>query len=163
MTFAIVLLFLGLVFLVAEIFFTSFGLFGVLSAAALIGGIVVAFEESRGAGIGLLAVTLVLAPVVLSLAIKVFPKTPFGKQMILAAAPNESNSATATTMEGGVGPGDSGIALSQLRPSGIAEFAGRRVDVVTEGSMVARGARLRVTNVSGNRVVVEEVENGGAA
>lgn len=158
MTFALLLLFLGLVFLVAEIFFTSFGLFGILSAAALIGGIVVAFEESRGQGLALLAVTLVLAPTVLSFAVKVFPKTPFGKKLILEAAPNESRSASGSDAASGVRTGDEGIAVSALRPSGIAEFAGRRVDVVTEGTMVPRGARLRVTNMSGNRVVVEVVE-----
>lgn len=158
MTFALLLLFLGLVFLVAEIFFTSFGLFGILSVASLIGGIVVAFEESRGQGIALLAVTLVLAPTVLSFAVKVFPKTPFGKKLILQAAPNESRSAAGSAAESGVKPGDEGVALSPLRPSGIAEFAGRRVDVVTEGAMVSRGARLRVTNLSGNRVVVEAVD-----
>jgi len=158
MTFAILLLFLGLAFLVAEIFFTSFGLFGILAAAALVGGVALAFQESRGAGIAVLAVTVVLAPAVLAMAVKVFPKTPFGKRLVLQAAPSESRSAAAQIADGAPRAGDEGVAVSPLRPSGIAEFGGRRVDVVTEGAPVASGTRLRVKSLSGNRVVVEAVD-----
>ena len=35
--------------------------------------------------------------------------------------------------------GQSGTALTNLRPSGTATIAGRRVDVVTEGGMIERG------------------------
>jgi len=162
-TLAIVLVFLGLLFLVAEIFFTSFGLFGILSAAGLIGGIVVAFEESRGAGIALLVVTLFLAPAVFGGALKVFPRTPFGRHLILPAGDRESKSAAPASLDGIVKPGDEGVAISMLRPAGIAEIRGRRVDVVTDGAMLAPGTRVRVQNTSGNRVVVEAAGDGGAA
>jgi membrane-bound serine protease (ClpP class) len=51
-----------------------------------------------------------------------------------------------------------GITLSALRPAGIAEIEGQRVDVVTKGEMVGRGDRVRVTEVEGNRVVVERLK-----
>jgi len=47
-----------------------------------------------------------------------------------------------------------GVALSNLRPSGIALIAGKRVDVVTEGPMVERGTPVKVIAVEGMRVVV---------
>ncbi|MHC5034492.1 MAG: NfeD family protein [Planctomycetota bacterium] len=50
--------------------------------------------------------------------------------------------------------GVEGEALSTLRPSGIALLNDRRYDVVTRGEMLQKGTRLRVIEVSGNRVVV---------
>jgi len=47
-----------------------------------------------------------------------------------------------------------GTAASDLRPAGVAEIEGQRVDVVTQGEMIAEGDRVRVTEVEGNRVVV---------
>jgi membrane-bound serine protease (ClpP class) len=53
--------------------------------------------------------------------------------------------------------GAEGEALSPLRPSGIAELNGKRYDVVTRGEMLQRGDRIRVIEVSGNRLVVKKV------
>jgi membrane-bound serine protease (ClpP class) len=50
-----------------------------------------------------------------------------------------------------------GIAHTNLRPSGTAIIDGERVDVVTEGSMIQRGAALEVVAVEGMRVVVREI------
>jgi len=53
--------------------------------------------------------------------------------------------------------GDIGIADSPLRPAGKVRFGEEYVDVVTEGTLVAKGSRVKVLRVSGNRVVVREV------
>lgn len=50
-----------------------------------------------------------------------------------------------------------GEALTQLRPSGTASINGQRVDVVTEGGLIERGAAIRVVAVEGARIVVREV------
>ncbi len=50
-----------------------------------------------------------------------------------------------------------GPALTQLRPSGVALINGQRVDVVTEGGLIERGAAVKVVTVEGARIVVREV------
>ncbi|MEI6786192.1 MAG: NfeD family protein [Verrucomicrobiota bacterium] len=50
-----------------------------------------------------------------------------------------------------------GVALTQLRPSGTASINGQRVDVVTEGGLIERGTAVKVVAVEGARVVVREV------
>jgi membrane-bound serine protease (ClpP class) len=50
-----------------------------------------------------------------------------------------------------------GSALTPLRPSGTAMIAGKRVDVVTEGPFIDRGAPVKVVEVEGARVVVRAV------
>jgi membrane-bound serine protease (ClpP class) len=41
-----------------------------------------------------------------------------------------------------------------LRPAGIADIDGARVDVVSDGSVIDAGAEIVVTQVDGNRIVV---------
>jgi membrane-bound serine protease (ClpP class) len=50
-----------------------------------------------------------------------------------------------------------GQAITNLRPSGTALIEGRRVDVVTEGGMIERGAAVKVIAVEGLRVVVRAI------
>jgi membrane-bound serine protease (ClpP class) len=49
-----------------------------------------------------------------------------------------------------------GLALTQLRPSGVAKINGQRVDVVTEGGPIEGGAAVKIVTVEGARIVVRE-------
>ena len=51
-----------------------------------------------------------------------------------------------------------GRAISALRPSGVVDFDGRRVDVITEGMMVEPGQWVRCIDVRTGRVLVRPVE-----
>ena len=53
--------------------------------------------------------------------------------------------------------GQSGTALTALRPSGTAGIGGQRVDVVTEGDMIERDTPVKVVAVEGLRVVVRAI------
>ena len=53
--------------------------------------------------------------------------------------------------------GQEGVTLTTLRPSGKADFDGVVVDVVSDGPMIAAGARVRVTAADQFRVAVEPV------
>ncbi len=53
--------------------------------------------------------------------------------------------------------GQSGVAVTPLRPSGTAELDGERLPVVTEGEFIAPGTSVQVVAVQGGRIVVREV------
>ncbi len=53
--------------------------------------------------------------------------------------------------------GKQGVARSDLRPSGIADFDGRRMDVQTSGDFVKAGARIEVIALDGTRLLVKEI------
>jgi membrane-bound ClpP family serine protease len=55
--------------------------------------------------------------------------------------------------------GQRGIATTRLTPSGKARFGDESVDVITDGVAVAQGTPVVVTEVSGNRVVVDVLDN----
>ena len=50
--------------------------------------------------------------------------------------------------------GHYGQALSDLRPAGVVAFDGKRIDVITEGMMVAVGGWVRCVDVRAGKVVV---------
>jgi membrane-bound serine protease (ClpP class) len=54
--------------------------------------------------------------------------------------------------------GSLGVALSPLKPSGIAQIGGERVNVVTEGDFIDTGQKVRVVAVEGMRVLVQPEE-----
>lgn len=153
---AILLLGLGLAFIVAEVLFPSLGLLSLLATACIVGALAVAFADSTSTGLNFLIAVAVLVPVVMLVGFKLFPRSPMGRKMV---APGLSFDATSATDERDSAlVGREGTVESALRPTGIARIDGRRVDVVTRGELVEPPARVRVIEVTGNRVVVAALD-----
>lgn len=45
-----------------------------------------------------------------------------------------------------------------MRPSGIANIKGDKVDVISEGEMILKTTRIKVTDVKGKIIVVKPVK-----
>jgi membrane-bound serine protease (ClpP class) len=155
-TIAVLLLILGLGLIVAEVFFPSFGVLAVLATAAIVGSLVMAFQESTAAGVRFLIATVVMVPVVIVLGFKLFPKSPFGKRMVAGGL--SFGSQPSLDQRDLALVGQDGTIEADCRPAGMARIDGRRVDVVTRGEWLESGARVRVVEVQGNRVVVARRE-----
>jgi len=54
--------------------------------------------------------------------------------------------------------GQTGVALTPLRPAGAARIDGQHLDVVTSGEFINAGAMVRVVEAHGNRIVVAQAE-----
>ena len=52
--------------------------------------------------------------------------------------------------------GKTGVAHTALRPAGIAEFDGVKLNVVSDGEFVNSGDSVRVERAEGNRIVVRK-------
>jgi membrane-bound serine protease (ClpP class) len=50
--------------------------------------------------------------------------------------------------------GKSGVAMTPLRPTGVAEIDGERIEVVTEGEFIASGSKVRVVAMDRRRFFV---------
>lgn len=51
-----------------------------------------------------------------------------------------------------------GVAITTLRPSGSANINGHKVDVISEGEMILKNTKIKVTDVKGNRIVVKPIK-----
>ena len=85
--------------------------------------------------------------------IQTIPQTAAGKRMILSHSQTNA-AAVAPALEL---VGAEGVAQTTLRPSGMAEIDGKRLDVVAESDMIDRGCAIKVVAVEGNRIVVRKV------
>lgn len=161
MTLAIGLLVLGLLLIAAELCFPTVGVLGVLALLCILGGIGAAFAESQSAGMILLAATVVLVPAMIFLGLKLLPKSPVGKRMVAQGFTFDDGAAIDRRDVGLLGR--EGVVEALLRPSGVARFEGRRVDVMSRGEPIESGTRVRVIEVEGNRVVVTRVTDESEA
>jgi len=157
---AVFLYFVCAALLVAEVFVPSGGVISVCAIAALVGGIWIFFRQSTTAGIVGICTAVVMIPAVLAGAYKVFPKTRFGKSIILSPPVRERGDAIADRERLSQLVGRTGKALTPLRPVGTVEFNGDRVECVAESGYVDKGARVKVIRVESTQVTVRVVEQG---
>ncbi len=146
-----VLLIAGLLMICLEIFLPG-GVIGVLGGISLVGAIVIGFS-AFGAATGMyimLAIVLLLC-VSLILWIKYFPGTIMGKSMTLT---KDGSDFKASDDYDRALVGKEGESVTELRPAGIVLIDGVKYDVVSDGSLIEKGARVHVVKTSGNRMVV---------
>lgn len=148
----IVLLVVAFGLMVLEVFLPSLGILTLGAIAAFAGSILLAFSESTGFGFLILGISAVGAPVLLVAAFRLFPGTSLGRHMILTREKRSTPEETLSRWDQMLGR--QGVTRSALRPSGVADFDGMRVDVVTRGEMVEVAVPVYVVEVTGNRIVV---------
>ena len=158
LTIAYLLIALGLALLVAELFVPSAGLLFLASCLCIIAGVAMTFAYGdTSTGMVTLLSVFVAVPALGALLLYYWPRTPIGKRLIL---PDQEATVAAlpANLELENLRGRFGRALSDLRPSGVVDFDGRRVDTITEGMMVAAGSWVRCVDVKAGRVVVRPVD-----
>ena len=154
---SILLMLLGCALVVLEVFIPSGGLLSVLSAAAFIGSILIAFQRGPVTGFIFVLSTVVAVPVVLGLAFKYWPKTPIGKAF-LGEVPREEDVAPEDLRRALLGR--VGVTRSKMLPSGAVEVEGQMVDAVSQGQAIEPGHYVVVIEVRANRVIVRPANEG---
>ena len=155
---SVVLFCIGMVLILIEMFIPGIGIFGGLGFVALI--LCIVFQaETLAEGLLLL---LIIAAIVFILALIV--ARSFKKGFLYRSSLVLKNSANKN--EGYVSNedytrlvGKKGIGLTPLRPAGIAEIDGEKVDVVTEGEFLPVGTSVQVIKVNGRRIIVRKIDS----
>lgn len=147
---------LGFILVIVEMFHPGFGAPGIIGGIFLVLGIIFTAETLLEALIMLLIIIAILG-VVLAFVIKSATKGRLSKTLILSNSQRKEN--------GYIGTEDlnhfldkEGTAYTVLRPSGIGEFSGIKMDVVSEGDFIPKGTKIRVVKVEGRRIVVRTSE-----
>jgi membrane-bound serine protease (ClpP class) len=144
----------------AELFVPTSGILFALAMCGLLGGVVMVFLYSTDPFLGWITLLglIVAVPSAGRLLLALWPRTAVGRSLQLQG-PDED--ATIASMPVNVEleqlRGKIGRALSALRPGGVVDFEGKRIDTVTEGMMVEPGEWVRCIDVRAGRVVVRPV------
>lgn len=160
LTWSILLMIVGLLLVMVEVFIPSGGVLGVLSIGSLIASIVLAFYH-RGieTGFMFLAVAAVSVPTVVVLALRWWPSTPMGKRLLLdvpdgdEVLPDSPQRQRLRQLVGKVG-----VAKSLMLPSGAVDVDGLTVDALSEGMPIEAGQHVVVIKVRGNHVIVRPTD-----
>ncbi len=158
LVFAVFLYFACAALIVAEVFVPSGGLIGLCALVCLIGGVVIFFRHSATAGWVGVVIALIMIPTVLVIAYKIFPETRFGKSVTLTPPQREQGDAVPDTAELKELLGAVGVVLTPLRPVGICDFSGQRVECVAESGYVDKGNKVKVIDVESTQLTVREIE-----
>lgn len=156
---AVILFLLCAVLLIAEIFVPSFGLITLCALASLVGGIIIFFKQSPIAGWCGVIVAAVMIPSVLVFAYKVFPKTGFGRTVLLDGPKRQKGEGVPDSQELMKRLGQKAVTITVLRPVGMCDFSGTRLECVTESGYVEKGKTVVVIKVEGTQLTVREIGN----
>jgi membrane-bound ClpP family serine protease len=152
---ALLLLLLGVVLMVLEVFVPSGGLLGIMAGLSIVGAVVVAFSSGMIRGTIVLAAAAVCVPLFLYLAIKIWPHTPIGR-LIFIRLPKSDREVLPENEGGDLEAllGKVGVARSKMLPSGMVRIEGRSYDAVSRGMAIDPGEAIKVVGVRLNRIVV---------
>ena len=148
----------GVILIAVELFvIPGFGVAGVLGFATLAWGVARIFQ---GNTLTMLGYTTIIGAALLGLALWLLPNSRLARPLTLSA--RLSSSPQEETLLEPQSPhqllGQTGSALTDLRPAGTVQLGNLRVDVVTEGGYIASGSDVEVVRVEGNRVTVRALD-----
>ena len=147
-------LIIGAGLIVVEVFLPGFGLPGI-SGIALVGiGIVIAsMHFGILTALGILMVLIALLAVLVSWVLRSATSGSVSRSELFLKDKEELHQQSDMR----VLVGKRGCTLSVLRPAGIGDFDGVRLNVVTEGGFIEKGAHVEIVDVQGTRIVVREI------
>jgi len=145
--------------LLAEVFVPSGGLISICALLCLVGGVALFFNHSMMAGYVGIGVAIVTIPTVVILAYKYFPMSRFGKSVTLTPSEREIGDAIPDNERLHGLLGKTGVVLTPLRPVGMCDFSGQRVECVAESGYVDKDIKVEVVRVQGTQLTVRLSEN----
>lgn len=146
----ITLMLAGFVMIGMEIFIPG-GILGIFGSIAWISAAVIGWRSFPEPWNAVSAFALLIMGILTFVIwIRYFPKTWVGRNLSLQD--NSSTYKSHNTVE--LPAGTVGKALSTLRPSGIASFDGKRLDVVADGEWIEAGESVKISSTSGGHVTV---------
>jgi membrane-bound ClpP family serine protease len=150
----LLMLLIGLALLVAEVFLPTGGVIGIVASALLVVSLVMAFMQSTMTGMSFLLAEAVLVPAAFALGLHLLPRTPMAKRAFLRPpdATDLDVSHESPRLDHLIG--QFGRALTPLRPSGMVDFDGRRLDGVAEDGLIPSGALVMAVQARSGRLIV---------
>jgi membrane-bound serine protease (ClpP class) len=154
----------GVILLALELLVVpGFGFVGLLGIVAILASLVLSLVGPGETATfilvaaGRVVFALLFALLASLVLLRFLPRLPFGRRLILERGLAAAQGYASAPESDARWLGKRGRASSPLRPAGIAEIDGQRVDVVSDGELIEAGQLIEVTRVDGNRIVVRHI------
>lgn len=150
----IVLFVIGIILILIEAVMPSIGVLGIGGVVSVISGVVLAANNTEDAFLAL-GIAVLISIVIIFLTGWYFKhKGIWNKFVLQEQTSTESGYVSQTSKQHLVGK--EGVAMSPLRPAGIALIDEQRIDVVSGGDFIGVNEHIVVIQVEGTRVVVRK-------
>ena len=150
----VLMLIIGFVLVVVEMYIPGFGAPGILGSILLILGVYFTAETPTDALL-MAVIIIVLLCLCLTICLRSTAKGRLSRSKLVlnevsAKAAQEENALDYFV-------GKTGTTRTVLRPAGMADFDGVKLNVVSDGEFIGTGKSVCVESVDGNRILVREV------
>lgn len=149
----------GLALLIVEVFMPGFGVPGISGIVLLLISAALLWVRSGPlAALALVVIIVALVAILLSITLKSASTGRLSKSPIILKDAERPEDGYLAANDMSVFVGREGETRTVLRPSGIADFDGVRLNVVSDGTYLKQGAKVKIDRVEGSRIVVSEIE-----
>lgn len=151
----LVCLIVGLALIVLEAFMPGFGLPGIAGIVLHVIAVVLTwFSYGPVAALCMTVALLSVIAIAISLSLHSAAKGRLSKSRIVLNETESSEAGYRASEDMQVFLGKEGVATTVLRPTGMAEFDGVKLNVVSEGEYIQAGAKVQIVRVEGSRILV---------
>ncbi|MEG0766165.1 MAG: NfeD family protein [Clostridia bacterium] len=146
----------GIALIIVEVFMPGFGLPGLSGLALLIAGVAMLWIRVGAlAALGVVVIVVALLAILLSISLKSASSGTLSKSALILRTDEKTDAGDAANTDMNVLVGRSGMTHSVLRPAGIADFDGVRLNVVSEGDFISANVEVYIDHIEGSRIVVK--------
>ncbi len=152
----IILLFIvGIALLVLEAFMPGFGLPGISGIVVEVITLVLTWQQHGPlATLGMLLIVLSVLAIAVSMSLRSITRGKLSQSKLINRETESTAAGYRTAEDLNVFLNREGQVTTTLRPTGMAEFDGVKLNVVSDGEYLPVGTKVRLVRVEGSRILV---------
>lgn len=149
----------GIGLLIAEAIMPGFGVPGISGIILEIVALVLTWmQHGPLATLGMLLIVLSVLAIAVSTSLRSMTKGKLSKSSLINNHVESNENGYRSTEDLEVFLGREGLAITPLRPTGMAEFEDVKLNVVSEGEFIPQGTPVRIVKVEGAKILVRRVK-----
>ncbi len=146
---------IGVGLLVLEAFMPGFGLPGITGVVLQVLTVALTWLwHGPVAALGMLLIILSVLAIAISISLRSVTNGKLSKSRIILRETESNEAGYRSTQDTEIFLGKEGVTTTVLRPTGMAEFDGLKLNVISEGEFIPAGSRVRIVRVEGSRILV---------
>ena len=149
---------IGIGLMVLEAFMPGFGLPGISGIILEVVAVVLTWMNNGPvAALGMTLIILSILAIAISMSLRSAANGKLSRSKLVLNDTESNEAGYRSTEDLDVLLGREGVTTTVLRPTGMAEFDGVRLNVVSEGEFIQSGTRVQIVRVEGSRILVRTI------